>query len=405
MAIGDSGRAPLRTKPKEEFDFFHDERVRSVFFQILTALAVGWVAWFLISNTADNLEKRGLSFGMDFLDVAAPFDPDFKLVSFTAGEDTYSRIFLIGILNTLYVSFLAIIGMTLLGFFLGMMRLSNNWLISNVALAWVEIARNVPLLLQIIFWYSVIYAVLPRIKQSLDLSFGAELVLLNIRGLYVPWPVAGDLLWITFAALLAAIVVAYVFRRRAQKRQDTTGQKTPTFLITAAIVIIFPGLVFLLTGSPLTWDIPKIEGFNYTGGASLPRSFIALLAALIFYHSAYLAEAIRAGVLSVNKGQSEAAFAIGLRPNKVLSLVVIPQAMPAIVPPMISLWMNVVKNSSLATAIGYADLVAVFMQTSLNTAGHAVEIVGMTMAFYMIISLTISGLLNIYNKRVQLVER
>jgi len=405
MAIGDSGRAPLRTKPKEEFDFFHDERVRSVFFQILTALAVGWVAWFLISNTADNLEKRGLSFGMDFLDVAAPFDPDFKLVSFTAGEDTYSRIFLIGILNTLYVSFLAIIGMTFLGFFLGMMRLSNNWLISNVALAWVEIARNVPLLLQIIFWYSVIYAVLPRIKQSLDLSFGAELVLLNIRGLYVPWPVAGDLLWITFAALLAAIVVAYVFRRRAQKRQDTTGQKTPTFLITAAIVIIFPGLVFLLTGSPLTWDIPKIEGFNYTGGASLPRSFIALLAALIFYHSAYLAEAIRAGVLSVNKGQSEAAFAIGLRPNKVLSLVVIPQAMPAIVPPMISLWMNVVKNSSLATAIGYADLVAVFMQTSLNTAGHAVEIVGMTMAFYMIISLTISGLLNIYNKRVQLVER
>jgi len=405
MAIGDSGRAPLRTKPKEEFDFFHDERVRSVFFQILTALAVGWVAWFLISNTADNLEKRGLSFGMDFLDVAAPFDPDFKLVSFTAGEDTYSRIFLIGILNTLYVSFLAIIGMTFLGFFLGMMRLSNNWLISNVALAWVEIARNVPLLLQIIFWYSVIYAVLPRIKQSLDLSFGAELVLLNIRGLYVPWPVAGDLLWITIAALLAAIVVAYVFRRRAQKRQDTTGQKTPTFLITAAIVIIFPGLVFLLTGSPLTWDIPKIEGFNYTGGASLPRSFIALLAALIFYHSAYLAEAIRAGVLSVNKGQSEAAFAIGLRPNKVLSLVVIPQAMPAIVPPMISLWMNVVKNSSLATAIGYADLVAVFMQTSLNTAGHAVEIVGMTMAFYMIISLTISGLLNIYNKRVQLVER
>jgi len=405
MAIGDSGRAPLRTKPKEEFNFFHDERVRSVFFQILTALAVGWVAWFLITNTADNLEKRGLSFGMDFLDVAAPFDPDFKLVSFTAGEDTYSRIFLIGILNTLYVSFLAIIGMTLLGFSLGMMRLSNNWLISNVALAWVEIARNVPLLLQIIFWYSVIYAVLPRIKQSLDLSFGAELVLLNIRGLYVPWPVAGDLLWITIAALLAAIVVAYVFRRRAQKRQDTTGQKNPTFLITAAIVIIFPGLVFLLTGSPLTWDIPKIEGFNYTGGASLPRSFIALLAALIFYHSAYLAEAIRAGVLSVNKGQSEAAFAIGLRPNKVLSLVVIPQAMPAIVPPMISLWMNVVKNSSLATAIGYADLVAVFMQTSLNTAGHAVEIVGMTMAFYMIISLTISGLLNIYNKRVQLVER
>jgi len=405
VAISDSRRQTERVKPIEKFDFFQDERVRSAFFQILTILAVGWVVWFLISNTANNLERRGLSFGLGFLDIAAPFDPDFKLISFTAGEDTYSRIFLIGILNTLYVSFLAIVGVTFLGFFVGVMRLSSNWLISKVALAYVEIARNVPLLLQIIFWYSVIYAVLPRIKQSLDLSFGAELVFLNIRGLYVPWPVAGDLLWITFTALVAAIIAAYLFRRWAQKRQETTGRSVPTFLSTGAIVIVFPGLVFLMTGSPLAWDIPRIEGFNYAGGASLPRAFIALLAALIFYHSAYLAEAVRAGVLSVSKGQTEAASAIGLRPNKVLSLVVIPQAMPAIVPPMISLWMNVVKNSSLATAIGYADLVAVYMQTSLNTAGHAIEIVGMTMAFYMIISLTISGLLNIYNKRVQLVER
>jgi len=405
VAVSDSRKEFERIKPKEQFNFFQDERVRSVFYQLLTALAVGWVAWFLFSNTAENLERRGLSFGLGFLNLVAPFDPDFKLISFTAGVDTYWRIFIIGILNTLYVSFLAIIGMTFLGFSLGMMRLSSNWLVSNVALAWVEVARNVPLLLQIIFWYSVIYAVLPRIKQSLDLSFGAELVFLNIRGLYVPWPVAGDLLWITFAALLAAIIAAYIFRRWAQNRQDASGVKFPTFLPTAAIVIIFPTLVFLMTGSPLAWDVPKIEGFNYTGGASLPRAFIALLAALIFYHSAYLAEAVRAGVLSVSKGQSEAAFAIGLKPNKVLSLVVIPQAMPAIVPPTISLWMNVVKNSSLATAIGYADLVAVYMQTSLNTAGHAIEIVGMTMLFYMIISLTISGLLNIYNKHVQLVER
>ncbi len=405
MVAGGIRRQTEHVKPVEKFNFFHDERVRSVFFQILTALVVGWIAWFLISNTADNLEKRGLSFGLGFLDIVAPFDPDFKLISFTVGSDTYGRILLIGILNTLYVSFLAIIGTSFLGFFLGIMRLSDNWLISKVALAYVEIARNVPLLLQIIFWYSVIYAVLPRIKQSLDLSFGAELVLLNIRGLYVPWPVPGDMLWLTFAALIAAIVAAYVFRRWAQKRQDVTGQGFPTFLPTAAIVVIFPAIVFLMTGSPLAWDVPKIDGFNYTGGASLPRAFIALLAALIFYHSAYLAEAVRAGVLSVSKGQSEAALAIGLRPNKVLSLVVIPQAMPAIVPPMISLWMNVVKNSSLATAIGYADLVAVFMQTSLNTAGHAIEIVGITMAFYMFISLSISALLNIYNKRVQLVER
>ena len=405
MAINDNRKEIARAKPVEKFDFFHDERVRSVFYQIITALIVGWVAWFLISNTSGNLEKRGLSFGLDFLNVEAPFDPDFKLISFTVGQDTYSRIFLIGILNTLYVSFLAIVGTTFLGFFVGIMRLSKNWLVSNVALAYVEIIRNIPLLIQIIFWYSVIYAVLPRIKQSLDLSMGAELVMLNIRGLYVPWPVAGDLLWITFVALAIAAIAAYIYKNWAQKRQDKTGENIPTFLPIMAMLIILPGLVFLMTGSPMTWDIPKIDGFNFTGGASLPRAFIALLAALIVYHSAYLAESVRAGVQSVNKGQTEAALAIGLRQNQVLKMIVIPQAMPAIVPPMISLWMNVVKNSSLATAIGYADLVAVYMQTSLNTAGHAVEIVGMTMGFYMVVSLTISFFLNIYNKRVQLVER
>lgn len=392
-------------KPQEKFNLFQDERVRSVFFQIFTVAVVCWLAWFLASNTAQNLEKRGLSFGLEFLSIAAPFDPGFKLISFTAGEDTYSRIFWIGVLNTLYVSFLAIIGMSFLGFFLGIMRLSSNWLISRVALAYVEIVRNVPLLIQIIFWYSVVYAVLPRLKQSLDLSLGAELAFLNIRGLYVPWPVAGDALWMTFVALAIGVVATYLFRRWAQKRQDLTGQSVPVFLPSVAILLGLPGLVFLLTGSPLSWDIPELKGFNFVGGASLPRAFIALLFALIVYHAAYLAEAVRAGVLSVSKGQTEAALAIGLRPNKVLSLVTIPQAMPAIVPPMISLWMNVVKNSSLATAIGYADLVAVYMQTSLNTAGHAIEIVGMTMGFYMFTSLTISGLLNIYNKRVQLVER
>lgn len=405
MAVGEVHTKSVHVKPVEKFSFFHDERVRSAFFQLLTILIVGWVVWFLISNTIQNLEKRGLSFGLGFLDLVAPFDPDFKLISFTVGVDTYSRILLIGILNTLYVSFLTIIGTTFLGFSLGIMRLSSNWLISKVALSYVEIVRNVPLLIQIIFWYSVIYAVLPRLKQSLDLSLGAELAFLNIRGLYIPWPVPGDAFWMTITAILIAIVAAWFFRRWAHKRQDTTGQDFPTFLPTAAIIIVFPALVFLMTGSPLTWDIPKLEGFNFTGGASLPRAFISLLMALIIYHSAYLAEAVRAGVLSVNKGQTEAALAIGLRPNKAMSLVVIPQAMPAIVPPMISLWMNIVKNSSLATAIGYSDIVAVFMQTSLNTAGHAIEIVGITMLFYMVISLTISGLLNIYNKRVQLVER
>jgi general L-amino acid transport system permease protein len=405
VAVGDSRKQSEHIKPKEQFDFFHDERVRSVFYQLLTAAVVGWIGWYLFTTTAHNLEVRGMDSGFGFMGVEAGFDTDFKLIEYTAGIGTYGDIFLIGILNTLYISFLAIIATTILGFTIGVLRLSNNWLVSKVALTYVEVFRNTPLLIQIIFWYTGIFSLLPRIKNSLDLSGGSESVLLNNRGLYMPWPVPGDLLWMTGVALIIAIIGVVVFRRWAHKRQDATGQIVPTLLPSAAVIILLPAIVYLLTGSPLGWDIPKLEGFNFVGGATLPPAFLALFVALTIYHAAHLAESVRAGILSVSRGQHDAAMAIGLRQSKVMSMVIIPQAMPAIVPPMISLWMNVVKNSSLAIAIGYPDLVAVFMQTSLNQAGHAIEIVGMTMAFYMFVSLTISGLLNIYNKRVQLVER
>jgi general L-amino acid transport system permease protein len=405
VAVSDSREKSEHIKPKEKFDFFNDERVRSVFYQLLTAAVVGWIGWYLFTTTAHNLEVRGMDSGFGFMGVEAGFDTDFKLVAYQAGVGTYGDIFIIGILNTLYISFLAIIATTILGFFIGVLRLSNNWLISRVALAYVEIFRNTPLLIQIIFWYTGIFSILPRIKNSLDLSGGAGTVLLNNRGLYMPWPVPGDTLWMTGVALIVAIIGVIVYRRWAHKRQDATGQILPMFLPSAALIILLPGMVYLVTGSPLGWDLPVLEGFNFVGGATLPPAFLALFVALTIYHAAHLAESVRAGILSVSRGQSDAAMAIGLRHNKVMSLVIIPQAMPAIVPPMISLWMNVVKNSSLAIAIGYPDLVAVFMQTSLNQAGHAIEIVGMTMAFYMFVSLTISGLLNIYNKRVQLVGR
>ena len=405
MANSDSRMESKHIKPKEQFDFFNDERVRSVFYQVLTAAVIGWIGWYLFTTTAHNLEVRGMDSGFGFMGVEAGFDTDFKLIAYEAGVVTYGDIFLIGILNTLYISLLAIIASTVLGFTIGVLRLSSNWLISKVALTYVEIFRNTPLLIQIIFWYTGIFSLLPKVRQSIDLSGGSEVVLLNNRGLYLPWPVPGDLFWMTGVAIVIAIIAVVVFRRWAHKRQDATGQIFPVFLPSAALIILLPGIVYLVTGSPLGWDTPKLEGFNFVGGSTLPPAFLTLFVALTIYHSAHLAESVRAGILSVSRGQNDAAMAIGLRQNRVMSLVIIPQAMPAIVPPMISLWMNVVKNSSLAIAIGYPDLVAVFMQTSLNQAGHAIEIVGMTMAFYMFVSLSISGLLNIYNKHVQLVER
>jgi len=405
VAHSDKGKESVHVKPKEKFDFFHDERVRSVFYQILIAAAVGWFVWYLISNTAQNLEARGMHTGFSFLNVAAGFDSSFKLISNEAGVGTYGRLFFIGALNTLYISALAIILSTMLGFFIGVLRLSNNWLVSKVALAYVEIFRNTPILIQIIFWYIGVFTLLPRVKNSIDLSGGTGILLLNNRGLYVPWPMPGELLWLTGVTIIIAIVAVILLKRWAQKRQDKTGQIFPTFAVSAALLILLPAIVYFLTGMPLGWEIPKLEGFNFVGGASLPPAFMALLIALSIYHASYTAEMVRAGILSVNKGQGEAARSLGLRNKRVMSLVIIPQAMPAIIPPLISNWLSTIKNSSLAIAIGYPDIVSLFMQTSLNQIGYAVELVGITMAFYMVISLTISWLLNIYNKRVQLVER
>jgi general L-amino acid transport system permease protein len=209
----------------------------------------------------------------------------------------------------------------------------------------------------------------------------------------------------TGAAIITAVITVVILRRLVQNRQDRTGQIFPTFIISAALLIILPGIVYFMTGMPIDWDIPKLEGLNFVGGASLPPSFMALLFALTIYHASYMAEMVRAGVLSVDKGQKEAARSLGLSTRRAMSLVIIPQAMPAIVPPMISNWMSTIKNSSLAIAIGYPDLVSLFMQTSLNQAGYAIELVGITMTFYMVVGLTISWILNIYNKRVQLVGR
>lgn len=393
-----------KTGPSQDSRSFseivNDEKYRSVFYQIIVAVAVIWVANYLFTNTAANLEARGMSAGFGFLNSTAGFSIAWSIIDYKPG-DTYFDVFIVGIANTLLVSVVAIAATTFLGFVVGVMRLSSNYLIAKIASTYVEVMRNVPLLLHILFWFTVSSA-LPRPKQSLDLF---DTFFLNNRGLYMPAPVPGDGFSMTVIAAVVGIFAAYGIAVWAKKRQLATGARFPAFWTGMGVLLGLPLLVFLASGSPLSFDYAELKGFNYTGGASVPRAFCALLFALTIYHTVFMAEAVRAGILSVSHGQTEASYALGLKPSWTLRLVVIPQAMRAVVPPMISNWMNVVKNSSLAIAIGYPDLVAVFMQTSLNQSGHAIEIVAMVMLFYMTVSLSISAALNYYNKLVQIKER
>ena len=381
----------------------NDERYRSVFYQIVVFGLFIWAVFSLIENTQINMATRKMAVGFDFLKNSAGFAIAWTPLDYKP-SDSYFMVYWVGIINTLILAGLSIILATLLGFVVGILRLSRNWLVAQIASWYVEILRNTPLLLQIIFWYLGAFANLPRPKQSIEI-FGFESLVLNNRGLYIPKPQPEALFWVTVAAFVIGLVVALVLNKRATKKQQETGKYISTLLPTLVAVFGLPIIAFLLTGMPLDWDLPALKGFIYRGGGFVLPAMLAVMVALVVYHSAYAAEMVRAGILSVNKGQTEAALSIGLKQGFVMRLVIIPQAIRAIVPPMISLWMNVVKNSSLAIAIGFPDLVSVFMQTSLNQSGHAVEIVAMVMAFYMTVSLTISACLNVYNKKIQLTER
>ena len=381
----------------------NDERYRSVFYQVVVFGLFIWAVFSLIENTQINMATRKMAVGFDFLKNSAGFAVAWTPLDYKP-SDSYFMVYWVGIINTLILAGISIVLATLLGFVVGILRLSRNWLVAQIASWYVEILRNTPLLLQIIFWYLGAFANLPRPKQSIEI-FGFETLVLNNRGLYIPKPQPEDLFWVTVAAFVIGLFVAVLLNKRATKEQQETGKYIPTLLPTLVAVFGLPIIAFLLTGMPLDWDLPALKGFNYRGGGFVLPAMLAVMVALVVYHSAYAAEMVRAGILSVNKGQTEAALSLGLKQSFVMRLVIIPQAMRAIVPPMISLWMNVVKNSSLAIAIGFPDLVSVFMQTSLNQSGHAVEIVAMVMAFYMTVSLTISACLNVYNKKIQLTER
>jgi general L-amino acid transport system permease protein len=381
--------------------FWYDQRIRGVLFQAFVLFALAALAAFIIYNTAQNLRQRGIASGFGFLWNTSGFDISFHLISYKA-TDTYGRVLIVGILNTLFVSAIAIVGSTVLGIIVGVLRLSRNWLIARLATVYVELLRNTPLLLQIVFWYYAVLATLPNVRQS-TLWWG--MFSLNQRGLYVPAPILEPNFWLVPASLVIAIGLAIFVSRWAWKRQLETGQPFPTWRVNLALIVLLPILTSLILGVPWRWEYPELAGFNFRGGTVLVPEFLALLFSLILYTAAFIAEIVRAGILSVSHGQTEAALALGLRPNLVTRLVIMPQALRVIIPPLTSEYLSLTKNSSLAIAIAYPDLVAVFAGTTLNQTGQAIETITITMLVYLTISLAISAFMNWYNRKIALVER
>jgi general L-amino acid transport system permease protein len=382
---------------------FNDPAVRGIAYQVVVALVIVFLFYEATTNAVENLRAAKIASGFGFMENTAGFDINQTLIHFSSTDgSTYGRAFYVGLLNTLLVSSIAIVFSTVLGFVIGIARLSPNWIVRKLSAIYVEVIRNIPLLLQLLFWYNAVLKPLPDPRNSITIPGG---IYINNRGLIVPEPLAGSLFSYVYIALGLAIVMAYVFWRYAKKVQIDTGRILPKGLVAVGLIFGLPLLAFALAGFPLTFDLPKQSRFNLTGGMQVYPEFVALLLGLSIYTAAFIAENVRAGILAVSKGQSEAAAALGLSPGQILRLVVVPQAMRVIIPPLTSQYLNVTKNSSLAVAIGYPDLVQVFAGTVLNQTGQAIECIGITMAVYLTISLVTSYLMNLYNSRNALVER
>ncbi|MEX2632331.1 MAG: amino acid ABC transporter permease [Tistlia sp.] len=394
MAVDSAERAKLGSS------LWTDQRFRGLLFQALTIGVAGTFLAFIISNTASNLAARGIASGFGFLSIQAGYELDNTLIPF-GPTDSHGRAFVVGLLNTLLVSAVGVVIATVVGFILGVLRLTPNWLLSKAVYWYVEIVRNVPLLLQIYFWYSVMIA-LPQVRNAVDLGIG---VFISNRGLQAPAPILEPGFSIVPLALLAAIVGAIALVRWARKRQAATGQVFPVFRVNLALILLLPVIAYLAAGRPLGFEIPVLGNFGFRGGFTVTPEFVALLLALSFYTAAFIAEIVRAGILAISHGQTEAALALGLKPRWTMRLIIIPQALRVIVPPLTSQYLNLTKNSSLGVAIGYAELVATLSGITLNQTGQAVECIALTMAVYLTISLSISFVMNLYNRRIALVER
>ncbi|SOE08350.1 general L-amino acid transport system permease protein [Hoeflea halophila] len=392
--VDDSGRVSLMNDPK----------ARGLVFQVLLIIAVIYLVYSGVTNAIDNLARAGIASGFGFFGERAGFDIGQSLIPYT-NDSTYLRAFFVGLLNTMVVGLIGVFFATIIGFIIGLARLSKNYLVQKFATVYVEMLRNIPLLLQLLFWYKAVLSILPSPRQ-VGLEPGAEVVFsLNNRGLYMPRivPEAGSSL-ILYALLIA--IVAWIFIGRwAKKRQMATGQQFPVFFTGLGLIIVLPLLAYLVTGMPLSLEYSSLQGFNMVDGWVIQPEFMALLLGLALYTAAFIAEIVRAGILAVSHGQSEAAYALGIRPNLTSRLVIVPQAMRVIIPPLTSQYLNLIKNSSLAVAIGYPDLVSIFGGTVLNQTGQAVEVISITMLVYLTLSLLTSAFMNWFNSSVALVER
>ena len=388
----------------ERVSLMNDPKVRGLVFQVLLIIAVIYLVYSGVTNAIDNLARAGIASGFGFFGQRAGFDIGQSFIPYT-NDSTYLRAFFVGLLNTMVVAVIGIFFATVIGFIVGLARLSKNYLVQKFATVYVETLRNIPLLLQLLFWYKAVLSILPSPRAG-GLEPGVEVVFnLNNRGLYMPRIVPeGGAQFIAYALILA-IVAWILIGRWAKKRQMATGQQFPVFLTGLGLVIVLPLLVFVVTGMPLSLEYASLQGFNMVGGWVIQPEFMALLLGLSLYTASFIAEIVRAGILAVSHGQSEAAFALGLRPNLTSRLVVVPQAMRVIIPPLTSQFLNLTKNSSLAVAIGYPDLVSIFGGTVLNQTGQAVEVISITMLVYLTLSLLTSAFMNWFNSSVALVER
>ncbi|MCM2472244.1 amino acid ABC transporter permease [Rhizobium sp. CG5] len=378
----------------------YDPKVRSIFFQVLTAIVVVLAIWTISHNVSTNLARSNTASGYAFLNGRAGFDVGTSLIAYSS-DSTYGRAIIVGLLNTLLVAVTGIITATIIGFIIGIGRLSKNWLVAKLCTVYVEVFRNIPPLLVIFFWYSGVLSALPQVRDSLHLPFNT---FLNNRGFAFPKPIWGENSWVIPAALLVAIIASVAIARWAKQRQMRTGQQFHTVWTVAALVIGLPLVAFLAVGAPLSFDYPIAGKFNLTGGSVVAPEFVALYLALSFYTAAFIAEIIRAGIRGVSKGQTEAASALGLQPTATTRLVVVPQAMRIIIPPLTSQYLNLTKNSSLGVAVGFPELVSTG-GTTMNQTGQAIEIVSIWLVVYLTISIATSLFMNWFNAKMALVER